>query len=393
MRAWHLANSEERKSLCVLGTLRLGSHVDADASPLEVEMRLGLNVAEEAEFSRGAKRLTVDLPSLEPETSWQSSEELDPEHEVDVIRAEQRARRNDLLINSPNGTVKNEDDAGPEADADAEADVDGDGDADADADADGEMDVDDVEGAAEMRVGEGLQLLDDHTENIVTDADAPMGEAQPDDTVLENEAGLKTGSSDPALTSDPDKLLKVDSQSSSLAEKRKIQLRSSLAYVPDDATFFDMDMLSSDLSQLSTADRYAPLELPEIFPDLPIYQALFPSPGQTESIVVPKGDKKSEKKDKKAVEELTRADDMLGSKVVSVSTFMHFKPTLVSALQPAKRWRNDTWVDLDDTVVTGDDTPMSLEPLPDGMTLILSLLYVLTLFFWQDFSVNQSTVH
>jgi chromatin modification-related protein VID21 len=350
VKAWHSATLDERTSLCVLD--RCYSPVDAEASPMEVEMRLGLDIAEEAECARGAQRFTIDLPSVEPEVSWQDSQELDPEREAEIIRAQQRAERKDTPIDERNYSV------GKEEDPDAEG----------EADADGEMDVDDADGVADTKIGEGLHLDDDGMQSLVPLAGVQTEQAPPNDSFHANEGGLKTGSSDPSLTFDPDKLLGPVAQTSTPAESMKSQLRETLAYIPDDATFFDVERLCSDLSHLSTVDPFVPLQLPEIFPDLPTFQPLFASPGQAESIVVPKGDKKSEKKDKKVVEELTRVDEMVGLKVVSVSTFMQYKPTLVSALQPAKRWRHDAWVDLDDTVVAGDDTPLMLEPLANGKT-------------------------
>ncbi|KAF8583656.1 hypothetical protein K439DRAFT_1201628 [Ramaria rubella] len=350
VRAWHFATPDERKSLCIRNSPSRRSFVELETSPMEVEMRLGLDITvKELEPSGGSKRFTVDLPPLENE----HSAELDPEREVEIIRTQQRGQRKDTQVEKSRESSRRDEDV----------------DADGEADADGEMDVDDNEGDADGAEADGDKMQTNEN-NTSTRPQTPSEKQLPlvNDTpqTLGSNNGLKDGSSDPTLAADPDKLPGTIAQTATPVDKLKSQLRVSLLFAPDAATSFNIDTLCSN-SHLLTLDPFVPLQLPEIFPDLTTFQPLFSSPGQIESIIVPKGDKKSEKKDKKVVEELTRIDDTAGLKVVSVSTFMHYKPTLVSALQPAKRWRDNTWVELDDTVIVGDDTPVSLEPSPNGL--------------------------
>jgi hypothetical protein len=179
-----------------------------------------------------------------------------------------------------------------------------------------------------------------------------------------------TGAADAILTSAPDQLPGTGVLASTLMDQARAQIWASLATLADDAVFVDLDSLCPDISGLSTVDPFVSLQLPDLFPECPIFQPFHASPELAESIVIPKGDTKSEKKDKRAKEQLTRQDETTRLKVVNASIFMHYKPILVSALQPAKHWRHDRWVNLDDDIaVSAGDALPTMDPPPNGRQL------------------------
>lgn len=293
---------------------------------------------------------TVELPSVEdmanqtPDGPWLSTEELDVEKEADLILRRQREQRNI-------------DEAKNQAEQDSL-------DADGEDDADGEMDVDVEE--------EEVEPVFDLPPPPPVDAEESQpiqvpesSQENPVETPPSTEIGLKNLSSDlsagPTLSSAPEKL-----PGTTVTDAAKSHVRTSLHNIAEDELFLDIEKLCSGLS-LSTLDDHTSLDLPELFSDYQVYQPLFPSPELAETAVLPRTDKKAEKKERKIIEELTRVDETTLSKVVNVSTFMQYRPLLVSALQPAKRYRDGKWINLEDIVVSSDDTAAAAaaEPPPD----------------------------
>ncbi|KZV79728.1 hypothetical protein EXIGLDRAFT_846260 [Exidia glandulosa HHB12029] len=84
----------------------------------------------------------------------------------------------------------------------------------------------------------------------------------------------------------------------------------------------------------------ADIRLPEIFPELDPYDAL---PLNDFDIAMNLHQIKDRPSDK-------RIDDTYG-KVTSTNPFMDARPTLISALNPAQKWRNGEWFDLDDAII------------------------------------------
>lgn len=52
-----------------------------------------------------------------------------------------------------------------------------------------------------------------------------------------------------------------------------------------------------------------------------------------------------------------RLDDASTTKLVPISKFMFCRPTLISALQPSRHWRDGNWIGLDESPVCPADTP------------------------------------
>lgn len=350
VRLWHSATPEERKMLCVP---RSAVQRGIDNFSLDVEPA-GAKTAEQHIVDKPLG--TVELPSVEdminqtPEGPWQLTEELDVEKEANLILKRQREQRND-------------DEAKDQGEQDSL-------DADGEDDADGEMDVD---------VEEEVEPVFDLPAAPVVDAEESQPTQVPEssqeiavETPLSTEIGLKNLSSDlsagPVLSSAPEKL-----PGTTVTDAVKSHVRTSLHNMADDELFLDIEELCSGLS-LSTLDDHTSLDLPELFSDYQIYQPLFPSPELAETAVLPRTDKKAEKKERKVIEELTRVDETTLSKVVNVSTFMQYRPLLVSALQPAKRYRDGKWINLEDSVVSSDDTAAvaAAEPPPDRKRFVAS---------------------
>jgi len=360
VREWYLADTEDRKLLCVGATPALHS-IEPEASDVEVDMPLD---SEEAFPLKTSKVQPVDLPDVEeivgPDVSWEQSEEIDPEREVELIQTHQREQRKGESIEPQN--QKEED-----LDADGED------------DADGEMDVDDGnEGVETQETPVALDAMQvDEVESKSNEAPTDnKAETKQAEEPLPADFGLKDGAGDVILAAEPAKLPGTSSQSNPFDEV-KTQIRATISLLPEASTFVDLNDLCFDLSKLSTLEPFTPPALPELFPELSAFQPLYATPEQTESIVVPKGEKKSEKKDKKALEELSRTDEASSFKLIPASTFMQYKPLLVSALEPAKHWRDNEWIDLDNVAVTGDDVLPTLETPADSVFRVLFWRYTL----------------
>ena len=142
--------------------------------------------------------------------------------------------------------------------------------------------------------------------------------------------------------------------------------------VSEDSLFLNFDEVLSQTSKenssvLTPEDMNIgvglDLSLSQIFPELQLYgmmdamtlDNLFNSPNDGKK----KGDRRADRDDPtKRVEETTY------TKVCPTNRFMHQKPTLISALEPAKKWKKGRWVDLDESPVVSDvdGPPATINP-------------------------------
>lgn len=170
----------------------------------------------------------------------------------------------------------------------------------------------------------------------------------------EQQAGLKEHSTDPNLGSQ--KNMQPDAAaaaSSSKASKASLYapLREQIAYSDEGKLFLDDDdlNLTKALSNLTTDDTSIEpsipvLDLSDIFPDL---QPL----GMPD---VASGSGEGKKKDKKFGDDNRRAEDSGFTKMAPLGRFMYCKPTLLGPLRPAKRWRNEEWMFIEEAAVAVD---------------------------------------
>jgi chromatin modification-related protein VID21 len=135
-------------------------------------------------------------------------------------------------------------------------------------------------------------------------------------------------------------------------------LKSSLAplrqkIVHSDDLFFDLSNISASLVPQTQAQDPQPqyLDLQTLFPDLQPFGLLDVSP----SPVIANGEtkKKSEKKSDRD-DPTKRAEDLNYAKLFPTGRFMYTKPTLIGPLQPAKRFKDGTWLSIDPRPVTPD---------------------------------------
>ena len=200
------------------------------------------------------------------------------------------------------------------------------------------------------------------------ETDAPSGaekglpKAEPSDGPLSTEAsGLKISSTNPILGT---RALQVSKSSSAKAKTKTsvyAPLREQIVYSDLDKLFIDFDDLdiTKAMSELTTDDPSVtapppPVDLSAIFPDLQPYGLLDVAPiAGPSSDGKRKSDRRGDRDDPNK-----RAEDTTYSKLVPMSGFMHSRPTLISALQPARHWSKGQWVDLDEVAVVADfDTP------------------------------------
>lgn len=197
-------------------------------------------------------------------------------------------------------------------------------------------------------------------------ADSEAGRMQPARPEVVDLAGLKPDSSDPVLGSQPgsgsqSSTLPVPSPSKSVPKSNfYAPLRERIAYSDDSKLFVDSDDLDliKALSDLTTEDSLPPaldldsarsLDLSDLFPDLQPLGMPDVAPSEPKK----KSDKKSERDDNR------RVDDAGYTKIAPMSKFMLCKPTLLSPLQPVRRWKNGRWLPPEEAAVTEAESSSS----------------------------------
>lgn len=196
-------------------------------------------------------------------------------------------------------------------------------------------------------------------------------------------SALKPGAGDTMLS---EASASVPAASSSVTKTKSktasyAHLREQIIYSDIDKLFLDLDdfELAKSMSDLTTDEGIhhappLPTDISAIFPDLQPYGLLEVPPVST-TTDGKKKDRRGERDDP-----TKRADDMTYTKVVPLSKFMLQKTTLLGPLEPAKKWHDGEWHDLDETTVTVDfDTPAS-RPIDDSMSSCTCLCFYLWLY-------------
>lgn len=135
-------------------------------------------------------------------------------------------------------------------------------------------------------------------------------------------------------------------------------LREKVAFMDLNKVFLDVDDLGlTDLIPKPTTEEasdYIPptIDLVALFGDVQAYGLPEPIPAAIQL------DLKKNRREREDVGR--RLDDSNTTKLVPVSKFMFCRPTLISALQPSRHWRDGDWIGLDESPVYPADTP----PLP-----------------------------
>lgn len=183
---------------------------------------------------------------------------------------------------------------------------------------------------------------------------APQSKESDDSKAL---VGLKEGSKDPTFGTLP------ESQDAAEWSGRVNAVRDTIASLPNQALWADLNNFepiknTSKIPSIPDGNQELSIEddLLAIFADLQLYALPEIIPPDTMNWETKKkGDKKDKDSYSKRLEETTY------SKLYPTGAFMHTKPTLISALQPSKKWWKGTWRDLDESPVASDtDTPPSL---------------------------------
>lgn len=139
-------------------------------------------------------------------------------------------------------------------------------------------------------------------------------------------------------------------------------VRDRVIYSDAEKLFLDLDDFRIPTSEeLPTIDHPSshlpPADLTSIFPDLQPFALYEPT-----SSLPPDSKRKSEKK--LLDEWKTRVDDTERTKIWPVGKYMHTKPTLLGALQPAVHWVDGQWTNMDIVPITEDPNTLKL-PVPD----------------------------
>ena len=222
-----------------------------------------------------------------------------------------------------------------------------------------------------------LQLVKDRDGDISMDGPREAENAQAHEVMkaetLESTPGLKEASSNPTLDSvvgpsDVQELPSKEQKPMLSAEDTK-RLRSSLASLPEETLFVSLDQLLS-ISEEELLKSFVPDEDPSkvpewdpcaIFPEMQAFGMMDVSTSDIvggPSISSSDGRRRSDKKVDRD-DPSRRIDETVYNKLYPASRFMTMKPTLVSALQPARKWKKGKWVDLDESPVVSDvDAPL-----------------------------------
>lgn len=207
------------------------------------------------------------------------------------------------------------------------------------------MQVDPKEGADKQQQQQQLK-------SEPTDGDAPEG------------SGLKSTSQNPILGGG--QAISTSTKSSSKSKTKSntyAPLREQIVYSDLDKLFIDLDDLdiTKAMAALTTEDPLLsapppPTDLSSIFPDLQPYGMLDVAPVSFSS----EGGKRRSDRRGDRDDPNKRAEDTTYSKLVPMNEFMFCKPTVLSALEPARHWMDGEWVDMDNVAVNAEfDTPNS----------------------------------
>lgn len=127
----------------------------------------------------------------------------------------------------------------------------------------------------------------------------------------------------------------------------------------DDLALFEETNDSEQSEENVFAEEKPEFQLSSLFPELQTY-GFFEAPNIDSVNVFGEGRKKSDKKGDKD-DPTKRMDESTYTKLYPTGIFMQKKPTLISALQPAKKWRKGKWINLDESPVVSDvDGPAPL---------------------------------
>lgn len=169
-----------------------------------------------------------------------------------------------------------------------------------------------------------------------------------------NQSGLKDVSKDPVLECNPE---------TQAAKDRLKFCRDAIISLPNSTLWVDVADLTlskDDADSPSHQNEHVSLsienDLTTIFSDLQLFALpeICPSEGP---ILDTK--KKLDKNDRNGYSR--RLDETTYTKLYPTNAFMHKRPTLVSALQPSKKWRKGRWADLDESPVVSDsETPVTV---------------------------------
>lgn len=190
-------------------------------------------------------------------------------------------------------------------------------------------------------------------------ADSDGGRMQTTKAEVVDLAGLKADSSDPVLGSQSgsesqSNTQPIPSSSKSVAKSNMYApLRERIAYSDDSKLFVDNDDLDlikalSDLTTEDSSPRALDLEsahtldLSDLFPDLQPLSIPDVAPSEPKK----RPDKKSERDDNR------RIDDAGYTKIAPMGKFMLCKPTLLSPLQPVRRWKSGKWLPPEEPAVS-----------------------------------------
>lgn len=214
-------------------------------------------------------------------------------------------------------------------------------------------------------------------------------------------AGLKPDSSDPLLGSQPgsasqSNTLPVPSPSRAVPKSNSnlyAPLRERIAYSDDSKLFLDNDDLDlvKALSDLTTddpsptaldLDSPRSLDISDLFPDLQPLGMPDVAPSEPRK----RSDKKLERDDSR------RVDEAGYTKIVPMGKFMLCKPTLLSPLQPVRRWKNGRWFPPEEPAVTEADSPSSkiTDEQLSGESELGILLWYRARLIWYFYSKNSS---
>lgn len=154
-------------------------------------------------------------------------------------------------------------------------------------------------------------------------------------------------------------------------------MRERVAFMDLDKVFLDVD----DLGLTNLIPKPSAEEVPDYIPPTIDLVALFrdvqayglPEP-------VPAAIQLDLKKNRREREDVSRrVDEANATKLVPVSQFMFCRPTVISALQPSRHWRDGDWIGLGESPVHPTDIPPFSQDFAcsEFITPILSSLYVI----------------
>jgi chromatin modification-related protein VID21 len=357
---WHAAESkDERIRLGICGSYSIPDPVDYQPPPEDEQVLLigegvdsesGSETSEDEDMADGAEETPITGAQGESDNDEEARDQRTVNDVLNPDVALANALEDAEKIDAAQGTAESRDQEPPEM----------------------VMKIEELDNSNALQLPKDqdseMQMNEDEDPETRYREDSMKAEAMDPASALRDASANPLFDSQSVAAVDTPEIPQKEMKSLFSAEDTK-RLRSSFLSLPEETLFVSMDQLLSMsdeelVKSVSENGNPWPVEFDPsfVFPEL---QPFSMQDVVTSDIVGGpslssdgrrRNDKKIDRDDPSR-----RMEETTYNKLYPASKFMHMKPTLISALEPARKWRKGKWVDLDDSPVVSDvDAPLPL---------------------------------